>query len=105
MESWRELQFGLHEEFAGLVEEAYHETNRWLVEHEVMTDVDLHAYIRRSRNMPTAPAALTGVLEELVSLGCRGWRRQRAGGCIGIRHRGRGWHQHRWWRRRLLPRP
>ena len=60
LESWRELQFSLHEEFAALVAEAYHETNRWLVEHEVMPDVDLHAYIRRSRNVPTEPAAFTG---------------------------------------------
>ena len=32
LDSWRELQLGLHEELAALVEEAYHETNRWLVE-------------------------------------------------------------------------
>jgi hypothetical protein len=60
LESWRELQFGLHEEFAGLVEEAYHEANRWLVEQGVLGEVDLRAYIRRSRTMPTSPAALTG---------------------------------------------
>ncbi|MEO7855150.1 MAG: DUF1631 family protein [Rubrivivax sp.] len=56
LESWRELQSGLHEEFAALVEEAYHETNRWLVERGVLPDVDLHAYIRRSRKiaLPTS---------------------------------------------------
>jgi hypothetical protein len=31
LEGWRELQPVLHDEFALLVEEAYHETNRWLV--------------------------------------------------------------------------
>ncbi|HYN60952.1 MAG TPA: DUF1631 family protein [Rubrivivax sp.] len=55
LESWRELQSGLHEELAGLVEEAYHETNSWLVGHDVLADVDLHPFIRRSRNV-TAPA-------------------------------------------------
>ncbi len=54
LESWREIQTGLHEEFAALVEEAYHESNRWLVEQGVMPAVDLHAYIRRSRNVPLA---------------------------------------------------
>jgi Mg-chelatase subunit ChlI len=32
LNSWRELQPVLHEEFAHLVEEAYHDTNRWLIE-------------------------------------------------------------------------
>jgi hypothetical protein len=34
--SWRELQQALHDEFGLLVEEAYHETNRWLIEHRVL---------------------------------------------------------------------
>jgi Protein of unknown function (DUF1631) len=45
---WREAQPLLHDEFAGLAQEAYHETNRWLVEHRVMADVDLRPYIRRT---------------------------------------------------------
>jgi len=45
---WREAQPLLHEEFASLAQEAYHETNRWLVEHRVMADVDLRPYIRRT---------------------------------------------------------
>ena len=61
LESWRELQTGLHEEFAALVEEAYHETNRWLVDQDVMPDVDLHAYIRRSRNVPLPTSGFGGV--------------------------------------------
>jgi hypothetical protein len=58
--SWRELQAVLHEEFALLVEEAYHETNRWLVERKVLPEVDLRPFIRRSRDsgmQPTVAAA------------------------------------------------
>ncbi len=53
--SWRELQAVLHEEFAHLVEEVYHETNRWLVEQRVLPEVDLRPFIRRSRTNPQAP--------------------------------------------------
>ncbi len=63
LDGWRELQGVLHEEFAHLVEEAYHETNRWLVEHGVLPEVDLRPFIRRSRTHPNAPlgwAAGTG---------------------------------------------
>jgi hypothetical protein len=61
LESWRELQAGLHEEVAALVEEAYHETNRWLVEQGVLPDVDLHPYIRRERSHAvTTTAGHTG---------------------------------------------
>lgn len=52
LEGWRELQPVLHEEFALLVEEAYHETNRWLAEHKVLPEVDLRPFIRRSRGNP-----------------------------------------------------
>ncbi|MBK9363233.1 MAG: DUF1631 family protein [Rubrivivax sp.] len=57
--SWRELQPVLHEEFAHLVEEAYHETNRWLVDQRVLPDVDLRPFIRRSRTNPQAPLGWT----------------------------------------------
>jgi hypothetical protein len=56
LEGWRELQPVLHDEFALLVEEAYHETNRWLVDHRVLPEVDLRPFIRRSRTHPNAPA-------------------------------------------------
>jgi len=49
LEGWRELQTVLHEEFALLVEEAYHEANRWLMERGVLAEVDLRPFIRRSR--------------------------------------------------------
>jgi hypothetical protein len=55
LEGWRELQPVLHHEFALLVEEAYHETNRWLVDHRVLPEVDLRPFIRRSRTHPNAP--------------------------------------------------
>ena len=48
LEGWREIQPTLHEEVALLVEEAYHETNRWLLERKVMADVDMRPYIRRT---------------------------------------------------------
>ena len=44
---WREAQPIVHEEFALLAEEAYHETNRWLIGQHVMQDVDLRPFIRR----------------------------------------------------------
>ena len=49
--SWRELQSVLHDEFAMLVEEAYHETNKWLIEQGVLPEVDLRPGIRRTNNM------------------------------------------------------
>ncbi len=55
LEGWRELQPVLNDEFALLVEEAYHEANRWLVDHGVLAEVDLRPFIRRSRTHPNAP--------------------------------------------------
>jgi hypothetical protein len=55
LESWRELQPVVHDEFALLVEEAYHEANRWLMEQGVLAEVDLRPFIRRSRTHPNAP--------------------------------------------------
>jgi len=57
---WRELQPVLHEEFAHLAEEAYHETNRWLVERHVLPDVDLRPFIRRHRNTPLPNTGFAG---------------------------------------------
>jgi uncharacterized membrane protein YgcG len=55
LENWREIQPVLHDEFALLVEEAYHETNRWLMDHKVLPEVDLRPFIRRARTHPNAP--------------------------------------------------
>ena len=60
LDSWRELQLSLHDELAALVEEAYHETNRWLVEQGVLPDVDLHPYIKRERNLPMPATGSSG---------------------------------------------
>src|SRR5574337_211156 len=57
---WREAQQALHDEFASLVEEAYHEANRWLIAQKVMHEVDLRPLIRRSRE--SHPAAFGGAV-------------------------------------------
>jgi hypothetical protein len=59
LDGWRDLQASLHDEFAALVEEAYHEVNRWLVSQQVMPEVDLRPFIRRTRASPTAFGAAT----------------------------------------------
>ncbi|MCK6425577.1 MAG: DUF1631 domain-containing protein [Burkholderiaceae bacterium] len=61
-EHWRTAQALLHEEFAGLLQEAYHETNRWLMGQGVCPEVNLRPFIRRARDTgvtaarPGAPA-------------------------------------------------
>ena len=54
LDGWREMQPTLHDEFALVVEEAYHETNRWLVTQGVLPEVDLRPFIRRSHTHPNA---------------------------------------------------
>ena len=56
---WQELQPTLHADFGLLVEEAYHETNRWLMERHVLPDVDLRPFIRRNRNVSTPGSGLS----------------------------------------------
>ena len=51
LDGWRELQTVLHDELAHIVEEAYHEANRWLIEHRVLPEIDLRPLIRRSRGV------------------------------------------------------
>jgi len=53
---WNMLQAELHEEFASLVGEAYHEVNRWLIAQQVMPEVDLRPFIRRSPQAAHAAA-------------------------------------------------
>jgi hypothetical protein len=60
---WRVVQTLLHEEFASLVHEAYHETNRWLIGQGVCPEVNLRQFIRRSRDTgptPVQPASGAG---------------------------------------------
>ncbi|MFN3860821.1 MAG: DUF1631 family protein [Roseateles sp.] len=71
---WQLLRHELHEEFAQLISEAYHETNRWLIAQKVLPEVDLRPFIRRTAQasaaasaaaagsaMPAAPAAPVAV--------------------------------------------
>ncbi|MBI3347133.1 MAG: DUF1631 family protein [Burkholderiales bacterium] len=59
---WLLLHHDLHEEFAQLISEAYHETNRWLIAQKVLPEVDLRPFIRRTAQAAAAAtAAATGV--------------------------------------------
>ncbi len=49
LEMWRDPQKSIHEEFALLVEEAYHEANRFLMSRGVLPEVDLRPFIRHSK--------------------------------------------------------
>ena len=57
---WRTLQGVIHEEFSHFAEEAYHETNRWLVQKGVLPDIDLRPFIRRTRNSQSASGGGSG---------------------------------------------
>lgn len=62
-EAWRLLQTVLHEELSHFAEEAYHETNRWLIQHGVLPEVDLRPFIRRTRAAHSGagvPASVSG---------------------------------------------
>ncbi|WP_374593822.1 DUF1631 family protein [Aquabacterium sp.] len=56
-ESWRTLQNNIHDEFALLVEAAYHDANRWLLDRGVCPDIDLRPFIRLSRSSRELPSA------------------------------------------------
>ena len=53
LDTWRQMQVVLHEEFAHFAEEGYHETNRFLLERNVLPEVDLRPFIRRSHGVYT----------------------------------------------------
>lgn len=69
LDGWREVQACLHEEIAALVTEAYHETNRWLVEQRVLAEVDLRPFIRRTRTHPDAQSGFSGSLRAQAAEG------------------------------------
>ncbi|MBC7955796.1 MAG: DUF1631 family protein [Cytophagales bacterium] len=80
-DAWRTLQSVLHEEFAHFAEEAYHETNRWLIQQRVLPEIDLRPFIRRTRNsyLPSgggqqggAPAQAGGTASSFGRLGTVG---------------------------------
>ena len=60
LEAWRQLQVVLHEEFAHFAEEGYHETNRFLLERQVMPEIDLRPFIRRSHGVYTGGFTTSG---------------------------------------------
>ena len=47
-DAWRLLQSVLHDELSHFAEEAYHETNRFLLQRDVLPEIDLRPFIRRS---------------------------------------------------------
>ncbi len=49
VDAWRTVQAAVHDEFAHFVEEQYHEVNTWLVQRNVLPQIDLRPFIRRSR--------------------------------------------------------
>ena len=49
LDTWRMLQTVLHEEFAHFAEEGFHETNRFLLQKQVLPETDLRPFIRRTR--------------------------------------------------------
>ncbi|BDI03067.1 DUF1631 family protein [Sphaerotilus microaerophilus] len=60
IDHWRTAQALLHEEFAGLIQEGYHETNRWLIGQGVCPEVNLRPFIRRSRDTGVGASAAQG---------------------------------------------
>ena len=52
---WRLLQNEILDEFALLLGEAYHEVNRWLIAQNVLPEVDLRPFIRRTRDVAGTP--------------------------------------------------
>ncbi len=59
-DTWRVLQTVIHGEFSHFGEEAYHETNRFLLQRKVLPEVDLRPFIRRSVNGSVGPATRSG---------------------------------------------
>ncbi|MEX8503493.1 MAG: DUF1631 family protein [Leptothrix ochracea] len=57
IDHWRTAQAILHEEYASLMHEAYHEVNRWFISQGVGTDVTPRPFNRRTRagEQPPAP--------------------------------------------------
>ncbi len=90
MDGWRDLQTVLHDEFAALVEEAYHEVNSWLVAEGVLTEVDLRPFIRRTRPVtPPAYGSATSYGGATAYGGDSGGLRTQSG---GLRSAGGGGH-------------
>ena len=50
LDAWRLTQGVVHDELSMFAEEAYHETNRFLLQRHVLPEVDLRPFIRRTNN-------------------------------------------------------
>ncbi|MBA3597979.1 MAG: DUF1631 family protein [Methylibium sp.] len=75
LDHWVTVQQVLQTSFGELIEEAYHETNRWLMSEGVRPEIDLRPYIRRSRGVSPAGTPVTtgfGDMAEERSHGRRG---------------------------------
>src|SRR5664279_1513180 len=61
-DTWRLLQSVVHDELSLFAEEAYHETNRFLLQRHVLPEVDLRPFIRRSNSAggPTRSGSIGG---------------------------------------------
>ena len=53
-DAWRLMQSVVHDELSLFAEEAYHETNRFLLQRHVLPEVDLRPFIRRSHGSARA---------------------------------------------------
>ena len=76
LDMWRMLQPILHEEFAHFAEEGFHETNRFLIERQVLPEVDLRPFIRRTRathrNFQPTTQAPAGFTQSSVNVSSEG---------------------------------
>lgn len=59
LEHWRTVQKVIHAAFGEMVEESYHETNRWLLGEGVRPEIDLRPLIRRSTGAHVASIPVT----------------------------------------------
>ncbi|MEO7335450.1 MAG: DUF1631 family protein [Caldimonas sp.] len=69
LDAWRVLQPVLHDELSTFVQEALHETNRWLLQRRVMSDVDLRPMIRRTADSGRATTGGGGPVTNVSTLG------------------------------------
>jgi len=75
LENWRTIQSILHAAFGELVEEAYHETNRWLMSEGVRPEIDLRPLIRRTGGVTASAIPVTTGFGDLGGDGHGGGRR------------------------------
>jgi len=82
LDHWRVLQPIIHQAFGELVEEGYHETNRFLLGEGVRPEIDLRPFIRRSLGSGSPMNPITSGFAELDAQ-TQGGRRSGSGGGSG----------------------